>query len=69
LGEDCSGDEFLFCFSRGASGLFLGILGGAAGALVGLGVQTDRWQRVDTGPQITLTLPERGIGAQVNVAW
>ena len=40
-----------------------------AGAFVGAFVKTERWKEVDSGPQSTLTLPKRGIGAQVSVGW
>jgi len=55
------------CASGQAAGGFLvGLVGGVvAGALV----KTERWKKVDSGPQITLTLPKRGIGAQVSVGW
>ena len=49
--------------------VLFGFMYGVTGALVGLLIKTERWQEVDTGPQITLTLPKRGIGAQVSVGW
>ena len=44
----------------------VGLLGGAS---VGAFVKTEPWKEVDSGPKITLTLPKRGIGAQVSVGW
>jgi hypothetical protein len=46
-----------------------GVLGAIGGALAGAFVNTERWERVDSGPQFTLTLPKRGVGAQVQVGW
>ena len=45
------------------------MIGLVGGAIVGANVKTERWKQVDSGPQITLTLPKRGIGAQVKVGW
>ena len=52
--------------NRAAGGFLVGLLGGA---LIGLATKTERWKEVDTGPQITLTLPKRGVGAQLQVGW
>jgi len=46
-----------------------GAVVGSFGALVGWLIKKDRWEEVRAGPQITLTLPERGIGAQVRLGW
>ena len=46
-----------------------GVFIGGIGAPIGHFIKSDRWERVDTGPQITLTLPKRGIGAEVQVGW
>ena len=49
--------------------VMLGLAGGLVGALIGHFIKSDRWVPVDSGPQITLTLPKHGIGAQVKVGW
>ena len=58
---------------RGENVKAYGLAGALTGALVGLIVgslvTTERWERVDSGPQLALTLPKRGIGAQVQVGW
>ena len=68
--DDTFGHDFFeddFC-SFGAFVVFP-LLGAAGGALVGAFIKTERWKEVDSGPQITLTVPKRGIGAQVKVGW
>ena len=52
--------------NRAAGGFLVGLLGGA---FVGAVVKTERWREVDSVPQVTLTLPKRGIGAQLRVSW
>ena len=68
--KDCEGD---FIFSegecRGMAVTGLGLLGVIGGAIVGALVSTERWKEVDSGPRLALTLPKRGIGAQVRVGW
>ena len=69
-GRGCN-DNWIFSESecRTMDAIGGGLLGVIGGALIGLGIKTERWERVDTGPRIVLTLPPRSVGAQLQVGW
>ena len=52
----------------GLLALYAGVLGALIGAAVGPG---ERWEEIERGQRLSLalTLPKRGIGAQVQVGW
>jgi len=67
-GESCHGGEFL-CFDRSATIPALGLLGGAAGALVGaLAAHGEHWDVISTSrTKVTLAPTTNGVGARLSV--
>jgi hypothetical protein len=60
-GEDCTGEE---CMSRGELAAYLVVSSAVTGAVIGLFVQSERWQRLDVPVRAAL-LPTRGGPAAV----
>ena len=67
---ECSGFAFSSNSCRRKNGLAFGALGAGAGALIGWTTKTDKWQRVGgRQPELRISMPKGGLGAQLKVKW
>ncbi len=67
---ECSGLAFSSNSCKRKNGLAFGALGAAAGALIGWTIKTDKWERVGgRQPELRISMPKGGLGAQVKVKW
>ncbi len=66
----CNGFAFSSTSCKRKNGLAFGAIGAASGALIGWTIKTDKWERVGgRQPQLRISMPKGGIGAQIKVKW